>query len=64
MKWLDYEGAQPRPQVIKYMREIIAKIDGGEGPGDSTMKNWANEALTRLQRQRGTIGQPLSGPGK
>jgi hypothetical protein len=59
LAWLDDEGAQTQSEIIKFMIEIIAKIDDTGGPSDSTLKTWASEILVRFQGRLETIGQPL-----
>jgi hypothetical protein len=56
LAWLDDEGAQSQSEIIKFMGEIIAKIDVTGGPSGTTLKNWASEISVRFQRQREAIG--------
>jgi hypothetical protein len=56
VKWLDDEGEQPLAETARYLGETAAKFDNQGGPSETTLKNWAREALSEFRRMRATLG--------
>lgn len=53
LAWLDEEGGdQPKAKIVRFMGDACAELD--VQPGETTLKNWAGEALDEFKRRCAT----------